>query len=536
MKRSAMLPLLRARWRALAAIGLRLSSSSSAEQLPVVRLSRNTQIWMEKQAELRKAGKIVAPRVGKLLISTRRRELIQAAGETCGRWEQPRLVSQGWKHRESQGDYFNINRIQEHRVWSETEGSFSTLNLDERLVTALESLNLTTPTWVQKAAIPSLLRGRNVLCASETGSGKTLAYLLPIMHNLLTQGNLYPENPHSLVLVPSRELACQVAAVARRLGSQLGVMVRLLGGGRGQKVIQNQLDQTSKVDVLVATPGILLKALKWDKITLAHLHYVVLDEADTLFDQTFSDLVEGILAYTRIASHAREVEKRDEKAQLVIIGATFPKGVGQILGKVMDLGSIYTIKSKRLHFLMPHVQQTFMRLKEADKISELLEVLKKHVANNQETGILVFCNISSTVNWLGYILDNHGIKHSRLHGQMPAVMRLGIFDTFRKNKTSVLVCTDIASRGIDTSKVDTVINYDFPRSLEDYLHRAGRVGRVGSETPGSVISFVAHPWDVELVQKIETAARKRSRLPDMESSIKHPVPTNDLIKENEDEL
>ncbi|XP_018430712.1 PREDICTED: probable ATP-dependent RNA helicase DDX28 [Nanorana parkeri] len=491
--------------------------------MPVIRVARRTQLWLEK----RHIRPLVAPKAGKLLISTRRRELNQASMETYSRWENPTLVSRGWKHRTSCGDYFTINRQREHRVWPETEDTFRALNLDLRVVLALEASNITTPTWAQKEVIPSLLRGRSVLCASETGSGKTLAYLLPIMHKLLTQNEYCSGNPRSLVLVPSRELAGQVTSVARRLGSHLGITVHFLGGGRGRRVTEKQLKGVS-VDLLVATPGILWKGLNWNKISLTDLQYIVLDEADTLFDKTFCYFVESILMHTQIASHAKEAQGHDRKAQFAIIGATVPKGVGEILSKVMDLGSIHIIKSGKLHLLMPHVQHTFKKVTGADKVPEVLQMLKQHAAEKHMSGIFIFCNTSKTVNWLSYILDDHGIKHTRLHGQMPAEMRLGIFEAFQKGQTDVLVCTNIASRGLDSCRVGTVVNFDFPFTIEDYLHRAGRVGRVGSRSQGSVLSFVTHSWDVEQVQTIETAVRMRTYLPGMKSKLNDFVPNKKI--------
>ncbi|XP_063801338.1 probable ATP-dependent RNA helicase DDX28 [Pseudophryne corroboree] len=512
---------------------LRLTLAFSTAELPVIRLPRRTELWLESREKQNQSETVFAPRGGKLLISTRRRELVQLSRDICGKWEQPALVSRGWKHSQSHGDYFTINRQRDQRPWPETEDTFEPLQLHPSLLEALHALKITSPTWVQKHSIPVLLQGKNVLCASETGSGKTMAYLIPLMQRLLTQqGDLGSTEPRSLVLVPSRELAGQVTSVARRLVAHMGLTVRFVGGGLGRKSIEKQFD-TSALDILVATPGALLKALKWDKLSLADLCFIALDEADTLFDDTFSGLVEEILMQTQIASHANEVCGAVRKAQLAIIGATFPKGVGQLLSKVTDIASIYTIKSKRLHFLMPHVEQTFRRLKGSDKISELVELLKKQAAEKHGSGILVFCNTSKTVNWLGYILNDHDIKHSRLHGQMPADMRVGIFNCFQKGDTDVLVCTDIASRGLDSCRVETVVNYDFPNTLEDYLHRAGRVGRIGSACQGSVVSFVTFPWDVELVQKIETAARKRSSLPGMESSIREAVQTNDPTNDQE---
>ncbi|CAN2391823.1 mitochondrial large ribosomal subunit assembly, partial [Pristimantis euphronides] len=504
----------------------------TASDLQVIQLPLRTRRLLESRVQQRGEAAQV-PRAGKLLISSRRREFNQFSGDPCRRWEEPVLVSRGWKHRESRGDYFTISRQCDQRPWPESKASFQDLCLEPRLLAALEALDFTQPSWIQQRAIPALLYGKNVLCASETGSGKTLAYLLPIVHRLLThqEDALSPE-PRSLILVPSRELGGQVTAVARSLCAPLGLSVRFVEGGLGRKAIEKPFGGDS-LDILVATPGALLKALKWDKVSLSELHYVVLDEADTLLDVTFCELTERILMYSQIASQASDLQTFTRKAQLAVFGATFPQGVSKVLTKVMDLGSIDIIKSKKLHFLMPHVQQMFKRLKGSDKTSELLELLKKHVAEKPGRGLLVFCNKASTVNWLGYILDDHAIKHARLHGQMPAEIRSGIFETFQKGQSDVLVCTDIASRGLDSLRVDTIVNFDFPHTLEDYLHRAGRVGRIGSEANCFIVSFVTHVWDVELVQNIETAARKRSTLTGLECRIKDPVKSCELLKEQQ---
>ncbi|NXK41022.1 DDX28 helicase, partial [Piprites chloris] len=192
------------------------------------------------------------------------------------------------------------------------------------------------------------------------------------------------------------------------------------------------------------------------------------------------------------------------------------------LAKFTDVSRFVTLTTPSLHRLPPHVQQKFVRLKGRDKLPELLQLLKEHPSSGG--AVLIFCNSASTVNWLGYILDDHRIKHLRLQGQMSAAARAGIFACFQKGDVSVLVCTDLASRGLDTSSVQLVVNYDFPDTLQDYLHRVGRVGRVGSKAPGVVVSFVTHRWDVDLVRKIETAARKRTGLPGMDSSIYKPSP------------
>ncbi|NWI17642.1 DDX28 helicase, partial [Crypturellus soui] len=193
-----------------------------------------------------------------------------------------------------------------------------------------------------------------------------------------------------------------------------------------------------------------------------------------------------------------------------------------VLGKFTDVRRFVTLTTRSLHCLPPHVPQKFIRIKCQDKLTELLQLIKDR--RPSAGAVLVFCNNASTVNWLGYILDDHKIKHLRLQGQMSAAARVGIFAAFQKGKVDILVCTDLAARGLDTSGVDLVVNYDFPASLQDYLHRAGRVGRVSSKGPGTVVSFVTYRWEVDLVRKIETAARKRTVIPGMEPSLKEALP------------
>uniref|UniRef100_A0A663DNB2 RNA helicase n=1 Tax=Aquila chrysaetos chrysaetos TaxID=223781 RepID=A0A663DNB2_AQUCH len=393
------------------------------------------------------------------------------------------LVSAGWKHRKACGDYFQLEPSQEAAPAlqapppdAEPGPSFAAMGLQPALLAGLEGLSIGRPTAVQRLAIPALRRGRSALCAAETGSGKTLAYLLPLLDGLLSR----PEGPVGAV----------AAALCRPAG--LGVRGQLRAPGTGAAV-------------LLGTPGALREALRRRFLALGRLRWMVLDEADSLMDDSFIEALEEILA-----------------TQVVVVGATFPTGLSQTLGKFTDVGRFVTLATQSLHRLPPHVQQKFVRLKGRDKLPELLQLLKERPASGG--AVLIFCNSASTVNWLGYILDDHKIKHLRLQGQMSAAARAGIFASFQKGDVSVLVCTDLASRGLDTSSVQLVVNYDFPDTLQDYLHRVGRVGRVGSKVPGAVVSFVTHRWDVDLVRKIETAARKRTGLPGMDSSINKPPP------------
>lgn len=506
-------------------------TAEQQEETQIIRIPRYMQKRVENVKQTRGKNKINTIRAGKLLIHSRNPDLNQSAGYILGKFEEPRLCSKGWKHNKSFGDYFIINNVKasapfvaENREDVDEKTTFKNLRVCEELVETLHGMSITHPTTVQLQTIPKVLRGHNILCAAETGSGKTLCYLLPIVHRLQAERQKHAEHTdkiRTVILVPSRELAEQVSAVCRTLCAPFGLLTKTVGGGRGVGHIK-LVFRRQHPDILVATPGALVKALRRRCLDLSELNFFVVDEADTMFDPSFADMLEAILLHTTIASNPRETRGLDHKAQLLVVGATFPGGVGEVLSKVTDLGSMSVIKSKMLHSLMPHVKQTFLKVKGADKILELHQLLKQLQQEKGGGAAVVFCNKSATVNWLAYSLEEMGMRHLRLQGEMPAVVRAGIFRTFQKGTVDVLVCTDIASRGLDTSRVRLVVNYDCPESHTDYIHRAGRVGRAGGMENGEVVSFVTHPWDVELVQKIETAARRRTILPGMESEIHEP--------------
>ncbi|XP_057286620.1 probable ATP-dependent RNA helicase DDX28 [Pezoporus wallicus] len=523
--------------RRLTATGAAEGAAPPPENVVRVPWALRVRLQRAAQRRERKQGEAAAPPTGKLLLRSRRPELSQPRWQTVGRWEQPQLVSAGWKHRKACGDYFQLEPSQAAAPALQApppdagQGpSFEEMGLQPALLAGLGGLSISRPTAVQRITIPALRRGRSALCAAETGSGKTLAYLLPLLDGLLSRPPALeveaagPPAPRGLVVLPSRELALQVGAVAAVLCRPAGLHVRGLTGGGAAGGLRRQLRAPPPGPaVLLGTPGALREALRRRFLALERLRWMVLDEADTLMDDSFAGILEEILAHAPLAVDAPGPSgPGEERTQVVVVGATFPTGLSQTLGKFTDVGQFVTLATQSLHRLPPHVHQKFVRIKGQDKLPELLQLLKDHPASSG--AIIIFCKSASTVNWLGYILDDHKIKHLRLQGQMSAAARADIFALFQKGDVSILVCTDLASRGLDTSSVQLVVNYDFPDTLQDYLHRVGRVGRVGSKTPGAVVSFVTHRWDVDLVRKIETAARKRTGLPGMDSSINKSSP------------
>ncbi|XP_034043151.1 probable ATP-dependent RNA helicase DDX28 [Thalassophryne amazonica] len=513
-------------------------TGATTEELPVIRVPVRLQKSAAKVKQTRSKNKLITVKAGKLLIQSKNPNLNQSAGYVFRKFEEPVLSSKGWKHKKSFGDYFTIKNTktvapfvvknQERDGDQGTSVMFDKLKICPELVEALKNINIIHPTSVQLQTIPKVLSGHNVLCAAETGSGKTFCYLLPIVQRLHANqsSEMYGDivdKVQALVLVPSRELAQQVVSVSRSLCAPFSFVTKAVGGGRGVGRIKNVF-KSRLPDILVATPGALIKALRRHYLDLSNLSFMVVDEADTMFDPSFSEMLETILCSANIAKDHTETQGLGHRAQLLVVGATFPGGVGEVLNQVTDISRMVVIKSKMLHFLMPHVKQTFLKIKGAEKVLELHQALKLLQQEKGGGAVLVFCNKSTTVDWLSYTLNDMGVRHARLQGAMPAAVRVGIFQSFQKGMVDVLVCTDIASRGVDTSRVHLVVNYDFPESHTDYIHRAGRVGRAGGVEDGEVLSFVTHPWDVELVQKIESAARRGTRLPGMESEIHQPKP------------
>ncbi|XP_070576786.1 probable ATP-dependent RNA helicase DDX28 [Ptychodera flava] len=518
-------------------------SSSLPSQDNVIRIpkavARKLEKRMNQRGPFKFRGRLFVGQPGKLIISAKRSEFSHYQNQYYDKFKPPRLASQGWKHKKSVGDHFTINSIKGNPTLmkEETDGistTFDSFNLHESLLDGLNSLNIKQPTKVQVAAIPKILHGHNVLCAAETGSGKTLTYLLPLLHHLKKENEergmeAVARLPRSLVLVPSRELAEQVLAVARRLCNCVDLSANIIEGGRRIKTLQNTT--VTPTDILIATPSALLRCLISGWIHLTNIRHVVIDEIDTMLDDSFKKIVVNIVKRIPIRGEAA----MSENAQLIMTGATMPKNANLTLEEVLEPEALVTVATSYLHRLMPHVPQKFLRLHSSEKAGKLLELVKRDIKHDIQ--VMVFCGRTESCNWVSYFLQNNNIPGVvRLNGNMNVSQRVGIFRRFQKGTEKVLVCTDIGSRGLDTVRVQHVINFDFPNAMSDYIHRVGRVGRVGSLASGHVTSFIVHRWDVDLVNKIERAVRKRDVLPSVDANIKGRLNRIQQAKLNEDML
>ncbi|XP_073249245.1 uncharacterized protein [Porites lutea] len=361
-----------------------------------------------------------------------------------------------------------------------TGHSFRSLGLREDVLNGMKDLSISKPTMIQRMAIPLILKREHVLCAAQTGTGKTLAYLSPIVHHLREeqdQGVISRLNrPRALIVLPNRELAFQVLKVAKSLSHNARFRSALLTGGRKLRVLKSGFE--SPVDLLVGTPGTLLEFLERGRLFLSDVSYLVIDEADSMFDKTF---------------------KNDTM---------------QLLETINHLQAC----TSSHHRILPHVRHKFVKIPQNDKPEKLLELLREDLSlHNRRT--VVFCNTTPSCDFIGHYLTNNGISHIKLHSTIAIEERSNLFKDFQEEKERILVCTDVGSRGLDTN-VNHVINFDFPISVTDYIHRVGRTGRVRTvprqDDVAMATSLMSHNRDVRMALAIEEAARKNQCLKSIE--------------------
>ncbi|CAH1396753.1 unnamed protein product [Nezara viridula] len=444
------------------------------------------------------------------------------------------LASKGWHHSKSNGDHFSIRifnedyNINDH-FWEESVDNFNALKLDDLLIDALERLGFSRPTKIQADSIPVILSGKNTLIAAETGCGKTLAYLIPVIQQILkwkekSPSDRSPNTPLAVVISPSRELAGQIGYAAKELSHHLPFSSHVLIGGRTkQKMLSPEF---KNVDLLVATLGALSKLTTTGIYNMAEVRHLILDESDTLLDDSFNEL---LLRYLKRFKIRYTADHKNNKfgCQLILASATFPNKLDDLLSEFVEPGSLKKVTSKYLHRFLPHVPQSFYRLGPTEKATKILQLGKQALKNEEPT--MIFSNKSSTSDWISLMLNENDVPTVHLNGEMPILLRKGRFNQFRNKKFLILSCTDIASRGMDTKHVKHVINYDFPMYMADYIHRCGRTGRCGSSHDCHVTNFISGKREVELVNKIELAVRTMDVLPDVNGNITKII-ENRIIK------
>jgi superfamily II DNA/RNA helicase len=360
--------------------------------------------------------------------------------------------------------------------------TFAELGLPAALVAALGRAGITAPFAIQARALPDALAGRDVLGRAQTGSGKTLAFGLPMMTRLQRgAGRRVPLTPRGLVLVPTRELARQVADELRPLATALDLRVMTVFGGASMGA---QIDQLRRgVDIVVATPGRLIDLMDRGSVWLTSIEVAVLDEADHMADLGFLPAVTRILDAT------------PPSRQTMLFSATLDRGVDRLVTKYLSDFAVHSVASASSPIeLMDH--QVF-RIQAEQKVAVAAEIAARPART------LFFVRTKHGADRLAKQLAKAGVEAAPLHGNLNQNQRLRALDAFSAGHVRVLVATDVAARGLHVDDVDMVVHYDPPNDHKDYLHRSGRTARAGAS--GTVIVF-AEAHQLRSVEQLHSAA------------------------------
>lgn len=348
--------------------------------------------------------------------------------------------------------------------------SFKNFGLLEELIRAIEDQGYTTPTQIQKEAIPLILEGADLLAGSQTGSGKTASFTLPLLQNLIKRG-VKPGRPsvRALILTPTRELAAQVEESVRTYGKHLPLKSLAVFGGVS---INPQIAKLRNgVDIVVATPGRLLDLVEQKAINLAHVEILVLDEADRMLDMGFIPDIRRILKLL------------PPKRQNLLFSATFPTDIKKLADGFLT--SPKTIQATKSNEAAPSVSHIIHPVDSKNK-SKLLSHL---IATEKWKQVLVFTRTKHGANRLTEeLFKNSRIQAAAIHGNKSQGARTKALKDFKEGSIQVLVATDIAARGLDIDQLPYVVNFDLPHVAADYIHRIGRTGRAGHT--GNAVSLV----------------------------------------------
>jgi ATP-dependent RNA helicase DeaD len=334
--------------------------------------------------------------------------------------------------------------------------NFTELGINEYNVNALKKINILNPTPVQQKSIPLILKGQNIMAQARTGSGKTLAFVLPILESMEYKRN------EALILVPTRELATQVYEVIRELGNSKVKALPIYGGVS----INDQITKLEKgINIIVGTPGRIIDLYKRKKLRLNDIRYVVVDEADRMFDMGFTPDVKYILNQVHT------------EYQFMLFSATFDNGIRELVKKYSK-NQFKFLNLSRDNLTVGNTRQYYYMIDNySDKLKTFLKILRREKPKH----LLVFVNTKKTASWLRNrlkSLDNFAYRTDLISGDLSQFQREKILNLFKDHKINLLIATDVAARGLDIDNISHVFNYDIPKYPENYVHRIGRTSRM----------------------------------------------------------
>jgi len=377
---------------------------------------------------------------------------------------------------------------------TENVNGFTSLGIAESIAETLSALGYEEPTPIQQEAIPPLLEGRDLLGQAATGTGKTAAFAIPILQHIAADAGRNASRPavSALVLVPTRELAMQVAEAVHKYGKAFGARVLPIYGGQS---IHQQLTVLRRgVDVVVATPGRALDHIKRSTLDLSHVRTVVLDEADEMLDMGFAEDLDAIL------------EATPKQRQTALFSATIAPRIKSIAKRhLKDPVNVKIAGERAVAGTIPRVRQVAYMVQRQQKPAALGRVLD--IEN--PTSAIVFCRTRTEVDELTETLNGRGYRAEAIHGGLSQEQRDRVMRRFREGGVELLVATDVAARGLDIGHLSHVVNFDVPSSPDAYVHRIGRTGRAGRE---GVAITLAEARETGMLRNIERHTGQKIRI------------------------
>jgi len=364
--------------------------------------------------------------------------------------------------------------------------TFKELGLTDSLLAGIDSMGYKTATPVQSQVIQPILAGKDIIASAQTGTGKTAAFLLPIVNKIITEPH-EESKINALIIVPTRELAIQIADNMEGLGYFTNVScIAVYGGGDGNSFTAEKTALTSGVDIVVCTPGRMIAHLNMGYVNLKEVKYLVLDEADRMLDMGFQDELMKIISFLA------------PTRQNLLFSATMPHKMRELARKLLtDPVEINISVSKPPEQIVQHAYVVY----EAQKAPLIKYLLKL----KEYTRVIIFCSKKQNVKLLTADLKRAKFKVEEIHSDLMQDQREKVMQDFRNKNLTILVATDILSRGIDIDEIELVINYDVPNDGEDYIHRIGRTARAQSQ--GTAFTFIS-PSEQRKFATIETLLEK----------------------------
>lgn len=573
--------------------------------------------YVKRREQTDKYSNVNVKPTRRLLIACSNPVFNHYTGQAYKNFSERDLASFGWKNRHSAGRYFTVNPINtggshpslidSSRLRNEHDSviEFADLYLNPTLIDRLARLNILRPTYVQYLSMQRILsRQKHFMLIAETGGGKTLSYGAPMIEfairlkHLIERLNLKRDlhHPIGVVLVPTRELAYQVYKFFNQLITSptdldstsipeeqrsyvdylnnLNVVIDLHPGQiKAKEIVTNEklnsLENAQKpVDILITLPGQLEDRLAKNQLNSAYLRQFVVDEADTLLDDSFSRVTmkclnklklnlllpqvdENLLTNGEEESNDEKMIKfylslderlRDPSVQLIFSSATVPSELRRFLENLVNMETqMETIKTNKINRLMLHVPQKFIRTNGKKRPELLLELVKKELdRKHTQRTLMIFCYRSKTALYVAKYLKENNVDCELLTKALTNRQREAVVSRFFNQHVRVLCCTDIASRGWDTVHVNHVINFEMPQYIADYLHRVGRVGRLNyaknNGSNGLVTNFIVNRFDAELVMNIEKSLRLGNELDNVNANIKRLYKNSYMLDDEREEV